>query len=87
MALDEYLRGAVFHRPRSFELEEFKAFMLAQSAPFSDTIDLARALARTGRYRLMTINNGSAELNQYRLERFGLREIFSTFFPPAGSDW
>ena len=80
MALDEYLRCAVFHRPRSFDLEEFKAFMLAQSVPFPATIDLARALARTGRYRLMTINNESAELNQYRLERFGLRDIFTTFF-------
>jgi putative hydrolase of the HAD superfamily len=80
MALDEYLRCAVFHRPRSFELEEFKAFMLAQSVPFPATIDLARALARTGRYRMMTINNESAELNQYRLERFGLRDIFTTFF-------
>jgi putative hydrolase of the HAD superfamily len=28
----------------------------------------------------MTINNESAELNQYRLELFGLRDIFITFF-------
>jgi putative hydrolase of the HAD superfamily len=78
--LDEYLRNTVFCRPQSFEPEEFKAYMLAQSQPFSETIDLARALARTGRYRLMTINNESAELNRYRLEQFGLRDIFITFF-------
>jgi len=29
---------------------------------------------------LMTINNESAELNQYRLEHFGLRDLFITFF-------
>jgi putative hydrolase of the HAD superfamily len=80
MPLDEYLRCTVFHRPRTFEPAEFKAYMLAQSTPFPETIDLARALARTGRYRLMTINNESAELNQYRLEQFGLRDIFITFF-------
>ena len=80
MPLDEYLRCTVFHRPRPFEPAAFKAFMLAQSTPFPETIDLARALARTGRYRLMTINNEAAELNQYRLERFGLRDIFITFF-------
>jgi putative hydrolase of the HAD superfamily len=80
MPLDEYLRCTVFYRPRPFELAEFKAYMLAQSTPFPDTIDLARALARTGRYRLMTINNESAELNQYRVEQFGLRDIFITFF-------
>jgi putative hydrolase of the HAD superfamily len=80
MPLDEYLRCTVFHRPRPFTPAAFKAFMLAQSRPFPETIDLARALARTGRYRLMTINNESAELNQYRLEQFGLRDIFITFF-------
>jgi putative hydrolase of the HAD superfamily len=80
MTLDEYLRCTVFHRPRPFELKEFKAFMLAQSAPFLETIDLARALAHRGRYRLMTINNESAELNQHRLEQFDLRDIFVTFF-------
>jgi putative hydrolase of the HAD superfamily len=80
MALDEYLRCTVFYRPRRFELEEFRTYMLAQSTPFPETIDLARALARTGRYRLMTINNESAELNQHRLQQFGLRDIFITFF-------
>jgi putative hydrolase of the HAD superfamily len=80
MSLDEYLRCTVFYRPRPFELEEFKACMLAQSAPFPETIDLARALARTERYRLMTINNESAELNQHRLQQFGLRDIFIAFF-------
>jgi putative hydrolase of the HAD superfamily len=80
IGLDEYLRNTVFYRPRSFELEDFKAYMLAQSAPFPETIDLARALGRTGRYRMMTINNESAELNQHRLELFGLRDIFTTFF-------
>ena len=80
MPLDEYLRNTVFNRPRPFEPAEFKACMLAQSAPFPETIDLARALARTGRYRLMTINNESDELNRYRLEQFGLRDIFIAFF-------
>jgi putative hydrolase of the HAD superfamily len=80
ISLDEYLQNTVFYRPRSFELEEFKAFMLAQSVPFPETIELARALGRTGRYRLMTINNESSELNRYRLDRFGLRGIFTTFF-------
>ena len=80
MPLDEYLRNTVFNRPRSFGPAEFKACMLAQSAPFPETIDLAWALAGTGRYRLMTINNESDELNRYRLQQFGLRDIFIAFF-------
>jgi putative hydrolase of the HAD superfamily len=80
MSLDEYLRNTVFYRARPFEPEEFKSCMLAQSAPFPETIDLARALASTGRYRLMTLNNESDELNRYRIEQFGLRDIFIAFF-------
>jgi putative hydrolase of the HAD superfamily len=80
MGLDEYLRCVVFYQPRPFTLEEFRQYMQAQSKPFRDSIELARALARTGRYRMMTINNESAELNRYRLGHFGLRDIFIAFF-------
>lgn len=80
MTLDEYLDVTVFHAPRSFTREEFKDLMRAQSEPFPDTIAIARDLARAGSYRLMTINNESAELNVYRLRRFRLTDIFATFF-------
>ncbi len=80
MTLDEYLRCTVFYRPRPFSAAEFKACMLAQSVPFPETIEVARELARSGRYRLMTINNESDELNRYRLEQFGLRGMFVAFF-------
>ena len=80
VTLDEYLRTAVFYRPRDFTPEAFKDCMLSQSAPAPDTIALARGLARTGRYRLWTINNESAELNRHRIQRFGLGDIFLAFF-------
>jgi putative hydrolase of the HAD superfamily len=80
ISLDEYLKCAVFYRPRPFSMEEFKQYMRAQSAPFPETIELARGLSRTGRYRMMTINNESDELNRYRLRHFGLGDIFITFF-------
>jgi putative hydrolase of the HAD superfamily len=80
MTLDEYLQTAVFHRPRPFTPETFKAYMFSLSRPNPETIAFARGLARTGRYRLMTLNNESAELNLFRIERFGLRDIFVAFF-------
>lgn len=80
MTLDEYLDCTVFHVPRPFAREEFVAFMREQSRPLPDSIALARALAATGRYRLMTLNNESTELNAYRLESFGLAPIFTAFF-------
>lgn len=79
MTLDEYLDAAVFHRPRPFGRDVFTAFMREQSVPHADTIALARGLAGAGRYRLMTLNNESAELNAYRLRVFGLTECFVAF--------
>jgi len=80
MSLDAYLDHTVFHRTRSFSREDFRIFMLNQSTAFPETIAVARDLARSGRYRMMTINNESAELNVHRLRVFGLRDIFATFF-------
>lgn len=80
MTLDDYLRCAVFFRPRPFTVEAFKAYMLAQSVPYPQTVDLARELAGSGRYRMMTINNESDELNRHRIRQFGLRDIFVAFF-------
>ncbi len=80
LSLDEYLDSTVFDVPRAFGRDEFSAFIRAQSRPHADTIAVARALAATGRYRLMTLNNESAELNAYRIRHFGLAPIFTTFF-------
>lgn len=80
MTLDEYLDVTVFHASRPFTRDEFKAFMRSQSDPFLESIAVARELAEARRYRLMTINNESAELNVHRLRQFGLIEIFTTFF-------
>lgn len=80
MSLDDYLDCTVFYRPRPFGRDEFRAFMLQQSVAFPETIAVARRLAGLQRYRLMTLNNESAELNSHRLELFGLRDIFIAFF-------
>ncbi len=80
LTLDEYLDCTVFDVARPFTKEAFAAFMRDQSRPHPDSIALARALAATGRYRLMTLNNESAELNAHRLRLFGLGPIFAAFF-------
>jgi putative hydrolase of the HAD superfamily len=80
LSLDEYLDCTVFDTPRPFGRDAFTAFMRAQSRPYPETIDVARALGAAGRYRLMTLNNESAELNVFRLRTFGLAPIFTAFF-------
>lgn len=79
MSLDEYLDVTVFYTPRLFSREDFEMYMLALSEPNPYTIAIAKQVAGTGRVRMMTMNNESAVLNVYRIERFGLKAIFSTF--------
>jgi putative hydrolase of the HAD superfamily len=83
MTLDEYLDFVVFNVDRPFTREEFRKFMFSQSVPNQAALQLMAALASQRRWRMMTMNNESAELNAYRIELFGLRPIFSAFLTSA----
>jgi len=80
ITLDEYLDWVVFYCPRGFSRQAFREFMLAQSEPKPDSLGVLSALARSGRYRMATLNNESRELNLYRIEKFRLRDYFQDFF-------
>lgn len=79
ITIDEYLDIAVFHTERTFSREEFIAFMYSQSVPNEATIAIARQLSQQSGYSMMTLNNESEELNRYRIENFGISEIFDAF--------
>ena len=78
--IDEYLDLTVFYCPRDFSRQDFKDFMFAQSVANEEAIAVARDVARLDRYTVMTLNNEAAELNCYRIEKFGLDPIFEAFF-------
>lgn len=80
ITLDQYLDRTLFYRGRTFTREEFTAFMFAQSKEYPETRELLHAVARTGKYFVASINNEPRELNNYRIEAFGLRRDFEVFF-------
>jgi putative hydrolase of the HAD superfamily len=80
ITLDQYLDRTLFYRARAFTREEFTAFMFAQSKEYPETRQLLREVARIGKYFVASINNEPLELNNYRIEAFGLREDFQVFF-------
>jgi putative hydrolase of the HAD superfamily len=80
ITLNQYLDRTLFYRPRSFSREEFTAFMFAQSKEYPETRAVLSDVARTGKYYVATINNEPRELNNYRVEAFGLRKEFQAFF-------
>lgn len=79
LSLDEYLVTTVFYEDRQFSADDFKAFIYAQSQSNPEVLELARSLRATQRYLMATLNNESLEVNRYRIERFGLRSLFSLF--------
>lgn len=80
MSLDQYLTRAIFYRPRTFTREEFREYIFAQSQPKPRSNEIAKSLAASHKYFMATINNEILELNVYRIEAFGLTDIFPIFF-------
>jgi putative hydrolase of the HAD superfamily len=80
LTLDDYLKWTLFYEPRPFTPEEVIREMQQLSTPFPETLRLAQAVRQTGKYLLATINNESRELNEYRIEQFHLRNLFTAFF-------
>lgn len=79
MSMDEYLNLTVFYCPRDFTREEFSEFVFAQSIPFPESIAAVAELSDLGTHVMMTLNNEPLELNRHRIQKFGLRPLFTAF--------
>ena len=79
ISLDEYLDRTVFYRSRPFTPDEFRNYMFSLSQPVPEVLAFSRTLSNSGKYFMGTINNESRELNLYRIQKYGLREIFRLF--------
>jgi putative hydrolase of the HAD superfamily len=80
LSLADYLQWTLFYEARDFTSAELTEAIKNLSTPIEETLELLRSLKGTNRYKLMTINNESRELNEYRIQRFHLTDIFSAFF-------
>jgi putative hydrolase of the HAD superfamily len=80
LTLAEYLQWTIFYEPRPFTIDDISTEIMQLSTPFSETLALVQAVRQTGKYLLATLNNESRELNEFRIERFGLCDLFSAFF-------
>lgn len=83
LTLDEYLRRTVFYQERSFTMEEFKEFMLVQSSPYQEMIDLLIHLKKRFNIKIAVISNEGRELSYYRINKFKLTS-FVDFFVSSG---
>jgi putative hydrolase of the HAD superfamily len=76
----DYLTATVFYTTRPFSPDDFRQFMREQSHRNARALATAQALRRGGRYVMAALNNESRELNEYRIQKFGLQKVFHVFF-------
>jgi len=79
LSLEEYLKRVVFHRPRSFTPEQFRAFMFEQSQLLGDNLGLFRRIADAYRLKTAAISNEGRELAVHRIHTFHLAEFMDFF--------
>jgi putative hydrolase of the HAD superfamily len=80
ITLERYLDRVIFYQPRSFGRDDFREFIFAQSQAKPESLEILHQLTMLKKYFLATLNNEVMELNNYRIERFGLRQYFPAFF-------
>ena len=80
ISLDEYLDTVLFYCPRDFTKEDFKAFMYAQSVELPEMLAWLKNWKRQIGVPVFALSNESRELNDYRIEKFKLHELYDGFF-------
>jgi putative hydrolase of the HAD superfamily len=77
--LDEYLNLLVFYEPRAFTSQDFKSFMMGQSQPYQDMIDLVSGLKQKYGLQTIAVNNEGKEINEYRIKEYNLKSFIDVF--------
>ncbi|HXQ93912.1 MAG TPA: HAD family phosphatase [Thermoplasmata archaeon] len=77
---DQYLDATVFYLPRAFSKEAIQGFVEARSTAIAPNLELAKSLRARRIWRMAALNNESRPLNEYRIQKFGLRDVFDVFF-------
>lgn len=79
ISLDQYLDTVIFGKPRKFTKKEFADFMYAQSEELPGIIPWLSKWKKENHRRIIAINNEGREMNEYRIQKFGLRDCFDAF--------
>jgi putative hydrolase of the HAD superfamily len=79
ITLDDYLNTVIFNHPRDFTREDFKEFIYAQSVELPHMLAWLKTWKKDCGFHIISINNEGKELNDYRVEKFKLRDCFDAF--------
>ncbi len=79
LSLDDYLSRVVFYEKRNFSRNEFMDFMLKQSEPYPQMIDMFRKIKSLNRLKLVAVSNEGREINAHRVVTFKLTDLIDLF--------
>lgn len=79
LTLDEYLNRVIFYREREFSKEEFIQFMVSQSQKLGNNLEFFIHLKKKYNWKIVAISNEGRELNDYRIQTFGLNRLFDVY--------
>lgn len=79
LTMDEYLGIVVFYEQRDFTKDEFRGFMLTQSKPYPEMIELIKRLKMRYGLKIVAVSNEARELNTYRIQEFELAGFIDFF--------
>lgn len=80
ISLDEYLDTVLFNQSRDFTKDDFKQFMYEQSVELPEMLSWVELWKKQTSLPIFALNNESMELNDYRIEKFKLHDVFNGFF-------
>ena len=75
MSFEEYLRSVFFGVPRTFSLEEVRDYSFEQSVVWPENIAFFKRIKEANRVKMALISNEGRDLTEYRVRKFGLREL------------
>jgi len=75
--IKDYLDATVFYHPRTFTQDDFYQAMLSQSKVLEDTaLGILARISTSDKFLVGALNNESRETNEFRFDKFGLRNLF-----------
>jgi len=79
LSLDEYINRVIFFEKRKFSRDDFKDFMFRQSKALDGMLSYIQKLKNLYGLRIIAVSNEGRELNNYRIQKFKLDNIFDAF--------
>jgi putative hydrolase of the HAD superfamily len=79
VSFDEYLDWVIFYQPRNFSKETFQTFIFEQSIALDGHLVFFKELKQKHQLKVFAVSNEGRELNEYRINKFGLDELFDGY--------